>query len=854
MLKKNVVIQSGDKLDGDKLNEILRQQPNYKSFGVKWKLLAFNMVDSAKVADKRYRKNLQLREKNRKKRRKQEEVNAKRIEKAKRKNREYYTQKIIPLKDTVNPRRFFREWLKYKIGRAPVVFDSIPYNKSIEQLGAYLKRKGYYYGNVTGHVRYKSNRKAIATYSVVTGDQYKIDSSFVVSDNGTVVSNYNKYVKKQREHPFIGKAFDSDELDDQRSSIARFMRDEAMFGFSSSHVRYTADTNKTDMSVTLGVIFQDRLVRPASNHDTLIKVKHATTLVRDVYFHIADTLLYEGSFSKKMEELGLKLYDGPFLNTVDTMLYAQVKKKKSDELDPKRIATFTFNGDMFLKPGLLELQNYLEKENYYKEKYVERSYNRLLQLGLFQAVKTQLVEVEGTRYIDVHYFLIPGKKQSFAFVPKATNSNGFLGVSASINYTNRNMFGNGVKMTASISGGFESQPPIFDQTVDGNKVQTAGRSFNTFEIGPSLEFQIPGLFPAKVTRLSKRHRPKTIISGAYNLQRRDAFTRGTFQTNYLWQFNVVKTQVFHAGLPFASVLKFVNITKSEAFEQQLTDLNDLFLLNAYNDQFIWQDWKFSFEYNIKDKPDKKRNTQLYFNSRFDPAGNVLSLFKNFQDTVDGGQRAIFGVPYSQFVRLDNELIVSEPIGKEMSVNFRFNIGGGMPYGNTKTSLPYDYSFFAGGANDNRGWKARALGPGTYKYYLDTNRTATQIGDMRLGGSFEFRFPFNSLFKGAFFFDAGNIWTVQNDTNRIGGQISSNWYKQLGIATGFGLRMDFDFFVVRVDLGFPIRNPALPQGAQWIFQSREPYYAEGLETFGPNYASRLPLPFAPQLHFGIGYPF
>jgi len=295
--------------------------------------------------------------------------------------------------------------------------------------------------------------------------------------------------------------------------------------------------------------------------------------------------------------------------------------------------------------------------------------------------------------------------------------------------------------------------------------------------------------------------------------------------------------------------------KSDDFKNKLHQLNDLFLLNAYSNQFVWQDWQFSYEYNIKEKEHRKGNSQVYFNTTFDPAGNLLSLFKKYQDTVDNGQYAIFGIGYSQFVRLDNELLFSKPLGKDKSLNFRFAAGGGLPYGNTKTSLPYDYSFFAGGANDNRGWRARSLGPGSYKYYLDTNRTATQIGDLRLGVSAEFRFAFNSLFKGAFFVDAGNVWTAFEDENRVGGQISGNWYKEIGVAAGVGIRLDLEYFIVRMDIGMPLMNPALPEGSKWIFQSQQAYYDEGIATFGiDKYEEYLPLPFIPAFHFGIGYPF
>lgn len=852
-MKKNDIYQSGDKLDKDDLSSIIRQQPNYNRVGVKWKLLAFNLVDSTKVANKRFEKNKALQIKNRKRLSRQDRVNSKRMDKAVRKGRSHYTEKIVTLKDTVEPRMFLREWYKYKIGHAPVVFDSIPYNKSIDQIGAYLRSKGYYYGDVKAFVDYKKSRKCIVSYHVKTGEQYVIDSVHIIGDNPVVLNRYKDYIDEKENHKIKGEAFDSELLDDHRSRVAKYMRNSGIYGFSSNHISYVADTVKESMTVKLGVRFSDRLRKDEVNRDSVIQVPHVETFVNRVYFHIADTLNFNGSFSQYMNSRGLSLYEGQFLKRLDTTFYTKLKDH-SDEIDVTRMAIFTHNGPLSIKPKILELQNYLEIDQMYSEKELEKTYLSLLQLDLFEAVKTVLVEVGDPGCVDAHYYLVPRKKQSFGFEPRATNSNGFLGVATTFNYTNRNLFKGAEKLTLSLSGGFESQPPVFDETLDGDKIETAGRSFNTFEIGPSSQLEIPGLFPLKINKGAKKLRPKTIISSAYNFQKRNDFTQGTFQMNYLWRFFSKKTMIFQSGLPLLSVVKYVNIEKSPEFEARLIEINDLFLLNAYSDQFIWQDWKFTYEYNIQEKENRKGNSQLNFTSSFDPAGNLLSLFQKYQDTVDG-QHTIFGIGYAQFARLDNNLIYSKPIGKERSLNLRLTAGGGLPYGNSKSALPYDYSFFAGGANDNRGWRARALGPGAYKYYLDTNRTATQIGDIRLGASAEFRFALNSLFKGAFFVDAGNVWTVSEDPNRVGGQISPNWYKEIAVAGGFGLRMDLEYFIVRVDLGFPLMNPALPEGAKWIFQSRQPYYDEGIATFGQDdYQKYLPLPFIPTFHFGIGYPF
>lgn len=854
LLKKNKIDLVDKGVNEDDVADIIRQKPNYKTLGFKMKLWAFNRVDSAAVAQKRSKKNEDLRLENRHRIEKQERVNKKRIDKARKKGKSLYTEKTVILKDTVTPKMFFREWFKYKIGEKPIVFDSIPFNKSKEQLSIFLKNKGYYYGKVETSVRYKKNQKAIANYRITSGPQYIIDSVYVITDNSDVRQAYEVFIEKNENFRIKGQAFDKNLLDEHRSLVAKHMRDSKLFGFSSSNINFIADTTYATMNVTLGVRFTDRLIKSDSFKDSMVPVKFKETWVKNVYFHIADTINFKGNFKETVEELGLNLVTNNFITTIDTLLYAEIKEVKNKAiLDQKRIATFIFNGKPGIDCGLIESQNYLEANNPYKEYYLERTFSRLLQLDLFEVIKPVIVEIPGTNLIEVHYYLVPSDKQTFGFEPRATNSNGFLGVAASVNYSNKNLFGGGEKLTLSMSGGFESQPPVFDETLDGEKIKKAGRSFNTFEIGPSLKLDLPGLFPAKVTAMSKRQRPRTVMSAAYNYQSRADFERQIFQLNYLWRFYVNKTQIFQAGLPFMSIIKFVQIDNKPDFQAKLDQLNDLFLRNAYSNQFIWQDWKLTFEYNNKDKDDKKSAFALYINSTVDPAGNTLSMFKKYQDTLNG-QHTIFGVGYSQFVRMDNEVIMSNPIGPKKSIHGRLQFGAGKPYGNSATSLPYDYSFFAGGANDNRGWRARALGPGAYKYYLDTNRTATQIGDVRLAASAEFRFSFGPLLKGAVFVDAGNVWTFNEDENRPGSKFSSNWLNEIAVSTGVGLRMDLDFFIVRLDIGLPLSNPALPNGEKWIFQPKELFNQEGLDKFGDQYKTVVPNPYIPNIHFGIGYPF
>jgi outer membrane protein insertion porin family len=860
LLKKNTIAVNKAELTSDELLEIVRQKPNYKTFGMKIKLAAYNAVDSTKVADKRIRKNEQIKIKNQKRKVKEERINTKRIERAKRRGKEWYTHKTIPLKDTVDPRMFFREWLKYKFGESPVIFDSMYYEKSLEQLQVFLRKKGYYYGTVKGDVTYNDKKKAVVKYTVNTGKRYYIDSVYLKTDNESVKNSYLQFLKRGKIESLKNRPLDSDMLDAHRSNVAEQMRNDAYYGFNFSSIDYIADTTVGNYKVHLGVRIGDRMVQSTDHPDSILHIPYRSYLVKDVYFHLQDTILMKGNYKKRLDELNLQPTTAGQMTLIDTLFFQKVKFNRSekkrrnipldiDSLNPQRMAYFYYNGKPFVKPGVIELQNYLERDNYYKQYYQDRSYSRLLQLDVFSSIKPKLVEIQGTNYVDVHYYLVPAKKQYFSFEPKFTNSNGFLGIAASLNYSSKNLFRGAEKLTFSLGGGLESQPPIFNE----NKVKTAERSFNTFEFEPGVKLELPGLFPLRRAAFTaKRQRAKTILSASFNYQNRQDFERKSFQFSYLWKFYGDETQIFSVGLPTSSVVKYVNINPRGDFEDKLNQLNDAFLKNTYSNQFIWQDWKIVYEYNNSEKKYKKGKANVYYKLSFDPAGNFISLFKKFQKVNDEGQYKILGERYAQFVRLDNEIIYAQPFNKKHSFNMRFLVGGGVPYGNSPTSLPYDYSFSGGGANDNRGWRARTLGPGVYKAYLDPNKTITQVGDVRLGIFAEYRFTMSGMFKGAVFADVGNVWTYKEDINRPGAQITKDFYKQLTVSTGFGLRMDLDFFVIRLDLGLPLFNPAYPTGSQWLFQSRSAYRTE-VENAGLDY-KKLGRPFKPLLHFGIGYPF
>lgn len=909
LLKKNELTVEGDNMDVSAMEQVIRQQPNLSGGGIKWRLIAYNWIDSAKVVKRRTIISNRWKRKNERRIAREIRINTHRRDRALAKGDSTYFYKRIQLKDTQNVRLSIHERIKYKFGEAPVIVDTTLFNKSKTQLNLYMHKKGYYFDTVTGYLDTLGDgrkKKIVAHFKVVTGPRYYIDSFYVVSSNQSVLLTYmdtvNKkygYLVKERgdsplNEPLYKKLilkdtaplripFDQDVLAAYKDKIALYMRNNAFYGFSPAHIKFTADTSSADMRVKLRMEFTDRIIPNPSDPDNPIVKKHAITEVQAVYFYYSDTTSFPGNFADSIKSLQLSLRDDRNNFTViDTFFYNKLVKKvrlpddqqrfgnryyksayrknlfggykDSVDVDRFRTATFLYNGKMFIKPGVVEAQNYLEFDNYYKEYYVDRSYNRLMQLGVFNSIRPVIEEVPGNKIV-VRYYLTPQKKQSYGFEPRATNSNGFLGVAASVNYNNKNLFRSAWNTTVSFSGGFESQPPVFGEQ-DGQTIQKSARSFNTFEFGPTLKFDLPGLFPVSVEKLDKRQRPRTVLSAAYNFQQRPDFSREVFQLNYLWKFFVAKTQVISVGLPGASVIKFVSMDPKPAFEQRIAELNDLFLRNAYSNQFIWEDLKFVFEYDNLNADKKPERLRLVSSTTFNTAGNLLYFgFRGSQEKDSLDHYQLFGVPYSQFALLDTRFTATYNVNRKHQVASRVMAGVGVPYLNTKTSLPYDYAFFAGGANDNRGWVARSLGPGAYKYYLDPERPSTQIGDIRIAGSIEYRLGRGRLLQSAVFMDAGNIWTINNDTNRKGGQFSRTWYKELGIAAGYGIRLDFSFFIVRCDVGFPLHNPGLPEGSRWIWDSRDQYNQEILNSgMTAEEIKKIPAPFFPRFNIGIGLPF
>ncbi|MCK5463195.1 MAG: BamA/TamA family outer membrane protein, partial [Bacteroidales bacterium] len=419
-----------------------------------------------------------------------------------------------------------------------------------------------------------------------------------------------------------------------------------------------------------------------------------------------------------------------------------------------------------------------------------------------------------------HIQLSPNTSQSYTVELEGTNSAGNLGIGGSLNYNHRNLFGGAENFTTRLSGAMETIKEI-DQEGFGNMI----------ELGIEARLTIPKfLLPFKTEQFIRKYNPKTSTSVSYNYQHRPDYTRSVFQTTfgYNWTSGDFITHIINPVQ-----LNFVKMI--DATDEFLEDIKDTYLEYSYEDRLILG-INYSFIYTNQDI--QKTRDFMFFRTNLESAGLLIKgLAKAIGAERDSlGRHIMFGNAFAQYLKGDVEYRYFKILNDQTNLVYRIFMGAAFPYGNSIT-IPYEKQYFTGGANGIRAWQVRNLGPGSYNVYDDSNAPdwPNQTADVKIEGNIEYRFDLFWLLEGALFLDAGNIWSLNKDDDRPGSVFEWNrFYKEFALGTGFGLRMDFSFFVFRFDLGMKVRDPAQAEGSRWVFMNSD--YNR------------------PQFNIAIGYPF
>ena len=572
-----------------------------------------------------------------------------------------------------------------------------------------------------------------------------------------------------------------------------------------AHGEFAADFLSDTASVTIktgSILSESALEKETERASTAMRNMGYYTFNKNHFFFEADTLSVPGSALLKM--------------TVNE--YTRNESPK----DAEPIRKFYFNEVSIDYPKTLKIKtkvlkglNTIIPGEVYSESQVNNTYSRLSALRTFSSVNVGMTQSD-TNHVNSSITLSQSKMQGFKLnIEASTNSSGLFGISPQISYYHKNIFRGGEWLNLSFMGNFQFK---FNDNVRSN------------EFGVSAGLSFPKFFPLPY-RLFKGAIPRTDINLSYNFQDRPEYTRNIISTSFGYNGNV-KNRFFYQVYPMQ--LNIVNLFDiDENFYKTLA--NDPFLRNAYQNHFdIGSGGTLYYTSNPESIP---KSTYFYTRLQFDIAGNLLSAFKPLMRKDSNGSGMIWNTPFSQFVRAELTLGRTWIFGKKggQSIATRLLAGAGYAYGNS-SALPFEKHFYGGGANSLRGWQARTVGPGLAP--MDNSFVIpNQTGDMKLEANIEYRFDIVWKLAGAVFVDAGNVWTLQDNGGERDNESLfriSTFGKSIAADWGYGLRLNFGFLLLRLDMGHKIHDPAREN--RWV--------NPGKWFKRDNYA----------LHFGVGYPF
>lgn len=803
LLKSNEIKYKDDiKVDKEDVSYNIRQQPNRKILGViPFYVWAYNVPNPDKFE-----------EKNEKRLKKLEAKNDKRAAKGK-------------------PAREFKpygSWWRETVGEPPVVFDSASTERSNAQIQTYLIKHGWFNAEVEYYTKFKTlkdstKRKITVVYTVTGNTPYTIKNlDYDIPDKALL--NYTLELRSRRNTVRSGKQFNIEELDEERKILNDYFRNIGYYDFNRELIYFDVDSNLNQHAVNLTLGIYPRKIPYEGDPDSLLTVPYKT-------YKLNDITILDRRLSRSTEVL-----------KTDTFYVDNYRILDQNQL---KVNHKTLIQNILFKPG-----------EYYKLDRSTLTYRRLTALPIVRATHIQFTPTEDTHentLLDVVVSLTPEAKQNFSFEWKGTNRGGFLGLSGILSYQNKNIFGGAETLNINISGGAEAQQLLTESQMGGSIEKDVKRDIylNTIEFGPEISLTFPKfLLPISADRFAKSSDPKTRLTANLSYQRRPDYirTRSHGSISYRWSETDQKKWFIN---PLE--VSLIKIERSEAFDKQLTEIGDLFLINSFQDHFVINS-RVGFTWNTQQKGTRSKNFYFY-HGEMEAAGNILRGLFNLSDESrnENNGYEIMGIPFAQYLKTVHDIRYYRVHNEKMSTAYRFSGGIGVPLTNLNV-LPFEKSFYGGGANDIRAWQARTLGPGSYR---DVERNFDKIGDVILEANVEYRFDLIKVIEGALFVDAGNIWTLNADPARPGVDFQANRFlSEIAFGAGGGLRFNFDFFLIRLDLGLQVKDPSLDRGERWLFQPKKKYneYIELLNELRPTEKQLNPYKWRWNFNLGIGYPF
>lgn len=456
----------------------------------------------------------------------------------------------------------------------------------------------------------------------------------------------------------------------------------------------------------------------------------------------------------------------------------------------------------------------------YDASALQRTYNNFARLQAVKYTNIKFAEVPDTNLLDCHIQISTNKPSTISFQPEGTNTAGDLGAAASITYTNRNLFHGSEQLSIEFRGAYEAITGL-----EGYQDQ----NYTEFSVETKLVFP-RFLAPFLSKSFRRRQTASSEWAVSWDFQNRPEFHRRVFSSAWRYRWSEPK---HHLNYRFDLLdlnyvyMPWISSTFKRDYLDNAENRNAILRYN-YEDIFIM---KTGFTVSYTDGVDAVR-------ANFESAGNLLNgVSKGFGfKTNSQGQHTLFNIAYAQYVKFDFDYTHLFQFDKRNALALHAGLGVAYPYGNS-TVLPFEKRYFSGGANSVRGWSVRELGPGKFKGTDGRIDFINQTGDVKLDLNAEYRSSLFWKLQGALFIDAGNIWTLRNYAEQPGGQFKfTEFYKQIAASYGMGLRLNFDYFILRFDVGMKAINPA--------YESKKEHWS----IFHPKLSRDF------DFHFAVGLPF
>ncbi len=685
----------------------------------------------------------------------------------------------------------FRLWVM-KNGEAPVVLDTSAADRTLVQLGSFLVTRGHFNAIAERDIR-TWKKKASVTYNIQPGPGHRIrEINTNIPSTGIRLlygaSSGQSLIKK-------GAPYDEKVLQNERDRITRILKDSGYYHFNKAYIVVEVDTFMPGNFLDIYLKILDQSFFDENNRDSVYIRQHLPARIRNIYINPE----YEGPFVKK--DMQILPVEAAVASKGGSKSVYYLYESEYHLYNPQVLIN-----NIFIEPGQL-----------YNLRDVELTYLYLSDLSNFSNISITFTDVAGgeTRednvvWLDCHINLTRLHRQSYEIRLDATNRAGDPGVNTYLVYQNRNVFKGADVVSLAFKGAMEVQ-----KILDKDQVETTifdNLPFNTLELGADIDFRFPRFVsPVRLSGLSKTFKPRTRFSGGINFQERPDYKRYLLKvtSGYDWQ---LRSNIIMALNPFE--INAVSISPVPSFIEKIKALDDQRLRNSYSDHLITA---ITLNMMIDNQGAPTRRSYSFLRFSFESAGLFVNTFRrslNYPVNSEG-IALIFNIPYAQYLRSDVDYRQFFRLRqKDQVIAARLYLGLGNPYGNMNV-LPFEKSFYVGGANGIRAWPVRTIGPGSYSDQLNLIRF-DRTGDFGLETSVEYRFPMYGNFNGALFLDAGNVWLKNKNDKYPGGEfVFDRFFRELAVGTGLGLRI-VTFFVIRVDAGIKIHDPSKPDGERWMF--------------------------------------